>query len=401
MLFSATMPGPIVALARRFLRQPMHIRAEGHEESRAVPQTKQFVYRAHAMDKVEMLARILQAEGRGLTMVFCRTKRTAQKVADDLDDRGFAAAAVHGDLGQGAREQALRAFRSGKIDVLVATDVAARGLDVEGVTHVINYQCPEDEKTYLHRIGRTGRAGRHRRRGHVRRLGRHAPLEDDQRRAGPAVPEPAETYSTSEHLYADLDIPTERDRHAAARRSAPGPGWRPRRSRTSARPARPRRALGPEPDARSASAGRVGRIRGADRADRVDGSDGEAPSSGPGESRPRRARSRRRTRGRAAGGRRGRGGGRRAPEDEPVTAAELAGAVATVEAGEAPGPAPAAPPARVGQRPRAATGQPGDAAPTPAEPGLAVAVPDPRPGRRPAAGLQRSTSRSRPEAPHR
>ena len=159
MLFSATMPGPIVALARRFMRQPVHVRAEGHEESRVVPETQQFVYRAHAMDKAEMLARILQAGGRGLTMIFCRTKRTAQKVADDLVDRGFAAAAVHGDLGQGAREQALRAFRSGKVDVLVATDVAARGLDVEGVTHVVNYQCPEDEKVYLHRIGRTGRAG--------------------------------------------------------------------------------------------------------------------------------------------------------------------------------------------------------------------------------------------------
>src|SRR5207237_8042174 len=97
---------------------------------------------------------------RGLTMIFCRTKRTAQKVADDLTGRGFAAAAVHGDLGQGAREQALRAFRSGKVDVLVATDVAARGLDVEDVTHVVNYQCPEDEKTYVHRIGRTGRPGR-------------------------------------------------------------------------------------------------------------------------------------------------------------------------------------------------------------------------------------------------
>ena len=80
-------------------------------------------------------------------------------MADELAERGFAAAAVHGDLGQGAREQALRAFRNGKVDVLVATDVAARGIDVEDVTHVINYQCPEDEKTYLHRIGRTARAG--------------------------------------------------------------------------------------------------------------------------------------------------------------------------------------------------------------------------------------------------
>jgi ATP-independent RNA helicase DbpA len=92
-------------------------------------------------------------------MVFCRTKRAADRVAEDLDFRGFAAAAVHGDLGQGAREQALRAFRSGKVDVLVATDVAARGIDVTGVSHVVNYQCPEDEKTYVHRIGRTGRAG--------------------------------------------------------------------------------------------------------------------------------------------------------------------------------------------------------------------------------------------------
>jgi len=105
MLFSATMPGPIVALARRFMRQPVHVRAEGHEESRVVPETQQFVYRAHAMDKAEMLSRILQARSRGLAMIFCRTKRTAQKVADDLVDRGFAAAAVHGDLGQGAREK--------------------------------------------------------------------------------------------------------------------------------------------------------------------------------------------------------------------------------------------------------------------------------------------------------
>jgi superfamily II DNA/RNA helicase len=208
MLFSATMPGPIVALARRFMRQPVHVRAEGNEESRLVPQTQQFVYRAHALDKAEMLARILQARARGLTMIFCRTKRTAQKVADDLVDRGFAAAAVHGDLGQGAREQAMRAFRSGKVDILVATDVAARGLDVEGVTHVINYQCPEDEKTYVHRIGRTGRAGKE---GVAVTLvdwddmPRWKMVSDE---LGLGIDEPAETYSTSEHLYTDLAIPT-------------------------------------------------------------------------------------------------------------------------------------------------------------------------------------------------
>ena len=164
MLFSATMPGPVIAP-----RPALHDAADPHPGARprrrlrlTVANVEQHVFRAHALDKVEMLARILQAEGRGLTMVFCRTKRTAQKVADELADRGFAAGAVHGDLGQGAREQALRAFRNGKVDVLVATDVAARGIDVEGVTHVINYQCPEDEKTYLHRIGRTG-SGRRRR----------------------------------------------------------------------------------------------------------------------------------------------------------------------------------------------------------------------------------------------
>ena len=161
MLFSATMPGAIVALARRYMSQPTHIRAMGDENENAhtVKAVEQFVYRAHAMDKVEMLSRMLQANGRGLTIIFSRTKRTAAKVADELVERGFAAAAIHGDLGQGAREQALRAFRNGKVDILVATDVAARGIDVENVTHVINYQCPEDEKTYLHRIGRTARAG--------------------------------------------------------------------------------------------------------------------------------------------------------------------------------------------------------------------------------------------------
>jgi len=207
MLFSATMPGPIVTLARQFMTQPTHIRAHGNDEGSTVPDTTQYVYRAHNLDKHELLARLLQAEDRSLTMVFCRTKRTAQKVADELVDRGFAAAAVHGDLGQGAREQALRAFRSGKVDVLVATDVAARGIDVTGVSHVVNYQCPEDEKTYLHRIGRTGRAG-----------GKGIAVTyvdwDDLPRWGLIntaleLPfhNPPETYSTSEHYYTDLGIP--------------------------------------------------------------------------------------------------------------------------------------------------------------------------------------------------
>src|SRR5256886_9974930 len=130
----------------------MTIHATHGPDAIASPLTRQLVYRTHPLNKVEMVARILQAEGRGLTMIFTRTKRNADRVAEDLDFRGFAVAAVHGDLGQGARERALRAFRSGKVDVLVATDVAARGLDVSGVTHVINYDCPEDPDTYTHRI---------------------------------------------------------------------------------------------------------------------------------------------------------------------------------------------------------------------------------------------------------
>ncbi|GAB3586704.1 DEAD/DEAH box helicase [Amycolatopsis endophytica] len=207
MLFSATMPDPIIKLARTFLNRPTHVRAEENDSSAVHERTTQFVYRSHSLDKPELIARVLQAKDRGLTMIFTRTKRTAQKVADDLAERGFAAAAVHGDLGQGAREQALRAFRSGKVDVLVATDVAARGIDVTDVTHVINYQTPEDESTYVHRIGRTGRAGK---------TGVAITLVDwDDLHRWQSIndalkldlAEPAETYSTSKHLFSDLDIP--------------------------------------------------------------------------------------------------------------------------------------------------------------------------------------------------
>ncbi len=208
MLFSATMPGKIVSLARRYMTTPTHIRAsDPDDESATVDAIEQHVWRTHPMDKPELIARILQAEGRGLTMIFCRTKRAAQRVADEMSERGFAAAAVHGDLGQGAREQALRAFRAGKVDVLAATDVAARGIDVDGVTHVINYECPDDEKTYLHRVGRTGRAGA---------SGVAVTFVDWQdvplwqlidKALGLPFKDPLETYSSSEHVYTGLGIP--------------------------------------------------------------------------------------------------------------------------------------------------------------------------------------------------
>ena len=208
MLFSATMPGPVVALARRFMVHPTHIRAQDpDDQNQTVNTVKQVIYRVHAMNKVEVVSRILQAEGRGRTVIFCRTKRTAARLGEDLTARGFAVGSLHGDLGQGAREQALRAFRNGKVDVLVATDVAARGIDVDDVTHVINYQCPEDEKIYIHRIGRTGRAG------NSGTAVTFVDWDDTPRWSliskalGLGVPDPLETYHTSPHLFTDLDIP--------------------------------------------------------------------------------------------------------------------------------------------------------------------------------------------------
>ncbi|KOU64915.1 DEAD/DEAH box helicase [Streptomyces sp. IGB124] len=208
MLFSATMPGAVIGLARRYMTQPTHIRAVSEDgEGATVANITQHVFRAHNMDKPELVSRILQAEGRGLAMIFCRTKRTAADIAEQLERRGFASGAVHGDLGQGAREQALRAFRNGKVDVLVCTDVAARGIDVEGVTHVINYQTPEDEKTFLHRVGRTGRAGN---KGIAVTL---VDWDDIPRwqLINKALEldfhEPVETYSTSPHLFEQLNIP--------------------------------------------------------------------------------------------------------------------------------------------------------------------------------------------------
>ncbi len=221
MLFSATMPDPIITLARTFMNQPTHIRAEAPHSSAVHDKTEQFVYRAHALDKVELVSRVLQARDRGATMIFTRTKRTAQKVADELAERGFAVGAVHGDLGQVAREKALKAFRTGDIDVLVATDVAARGIDIDDVTHVINYQIPEDEQAYVHRIGRTGRAGK---------TGVAVTLVDwDElprwtmidKALGLDSPDPAETYSSSEHLYAELGIPAEVGGTVGAPRKSP------------------------------------------------------------------------------------------------------------------------------------------------------------------------------------
>ena len=243
MLFSATMPDPIITLARTFMNQPTHIRAEGVQGAATHDTTEQFVYRAHALDKVETVARILQADGRGATMIFTRTKRTAQKVADELAERGFKVGAVHGDLGQIAREKALKAFRGGDVDVLVATDVAARGIDIDDITHVINYQIPEDEQAYVHRIGRTGRAGK---------TGIAITLVDwDELERWSMIntalklecPDPAETYSNSPHLYTELGIPADAGGRIGTARKRPDPKGSTRissKDSNSDRPARNR-----------------------------------------------------------------------------------------------------------------------------------------------------------------
>lgn len=236
MLFSATMPGAVITMARRYMSRPTHIRATdpGDDDSLTKRNIRQLVYRAHNLDKDEMVARMLQAEGRGKTIIFTQTKRSAAKLTDELIDRGFNAGALHGDLGQGAREQSLKAFRAGKVEILVATDVAARGIDVDDVTHVVNLQCPDDEKTYLHRVGRTGRAGND---------GIAVTFVDwdsvprwslINKALGLNVPEPVETYSSSPHFFADLDIPKgTKGRLQRAKKTAPAEGdGSPRRERS-------------------------------------------------------------------------------------------------------------------------------------------------------------------------
>jgi superfamily II DNA/RNA helicase len=278
MLFSATMPDPIITLARTFMTQPTHIRAEGVQGSATHDTTEQFVYRAHALDKIEMVARILQADGRGATMIFTRTKRTAQKVCDELAERGFRVGAVHGDLGQIAREKALKAFREGEVDVLVATDVAARGIDIDDITHVVNYQIPEDEQAYVHRIGRTGRAGK---------TGIAITLVDwDELERWSMInkalnldcPDPPETYSTSPHFYTEMGIATD----------AGGTVGEARKSHGARRPREDGGRRAGE-DSKDES-----RISSADKSDRISSADKS--------DRPARTRSRRRTRSGADGG---------------------------------------------------------------------------------------------------
>ena len=302
MLFSATMPGPVIAMARQYMTKPMRISAADPEDaSKTKASIRQVVYRAHHLDKDEMIGRILRATGRGRTIIFTKTKRDAARVAEELVNRGFAAAPLHGDLNQVAREQALKAFRTGKVDILVATDVAARGIDVDDVTHVINHRVPEDEKTYLHRTGRTGRAGNE---------GTAITLVDwddlprwkvinDALELG--VPEPVETYSSSEHLFYDLNIPRgTKGRLPREERVAEGMGdeffanareeRESRDGRGSRRDSRGRGGRSRDGEKGGRSEGRRRSARSAERSSERSGSESEAPRA------ERAPRQRRRTR---------------------------------------------------------------------------------------------------------
>ena len=157
-LFSATMPSRIEALARRYLRNPQRISFA--REARTVPQTRQVYYETPYRGKLDALTRILDLQAPRSAIIFCRTKREVDELVTSLQARGYSADGIHGDISQAQRERVLRSFRENRVDLLVATDVAARGLDIPEVTHVINYDIPDDADAYIHRIGRTGRMGR-------------------------------------------------------------------------------------------------------------------------------------------------------------------------------------------------------------------------------------------------
>jgi superfamily II DNA/RNA helicase len=297
MLFSATMPGAIVSLARMHMSQPVNIRAESAAETQIVPATAQHVFQVHDLDKIEMLARILQAEGAGRVIVFTRTKRAAQRNADELAERGFPSSPLHGDMAQAAREKALNRFRDGTVRVLVATDVAARGIDVQDVTHVINYSCPEDQNTYVHRIGRTGRAGATGcavtfvdwadvTRWKVINRALELPFDD-----------PRETYSTSDHFYEELSIPRDaRSRlipapegsWAAPRRASGRGGQGESRPATNRSDRNRRRTRGGRPASGEAGSASSGQGSGTGAPD-----SGAQSSGGPGSGGQRRRRRRR------------------------------------------------------------------------------------------------------------
>lgn len=158
LLFSATMPRPIQNLAEKFMKSPELIKIKAKEVTS--PSVEQIYYEVNEREKFDVLSRLLDVENPELTVIFGRTKRRVDELSDALNKRGYNADGLHGDLNQRQRDVVMNKFREGNIDILVATDVAARGIDVSGVTHVYNFDIPQDPESYVHRIGRTGRAGK-------------------------------------------------------------------------------------------------------------------------------------------------------------------------------------------------------------------------------------------------
>ena len=159
LLFSATMPEQVQYLAKRFMTEPLTISVK--TEQVTVKQIRQLVIETTDRAKQATLIKVMQEEQPYLAMIFCRTKRRVSKLNEALKEAGFNSDELHGDISQAKRERVMKNFREARLQYLVATDVAARGLDVEGITHVFNYDIPEDAESYIHRIGRTGRAGEH------------------------------------------------------------------------------------------------------------------------------------------------------------------------------------------------------------------------------------------------
>jgi superfamily II DNA/RNA helicase len=253
MLFSATMPKAVVALARRYAKRPTFVHAEPEGEQATVPATRQLFFQVHPLNRFQVLCRILDAPDRDRVAVFRRTKRGVDRTIKGVLEEGYRAGALHGDMPQVVREKVMRSFRKGKLDVLVCTDVAARGLDIAGLSHVINYDTPEDDRAYVHRIGRTGRAGAA---GVAVTFVAWNEMDtaDLIRRRLELTDEPVhEVYSTSPLLSELFDLPTVEEAAAARAAAAPTKAEQPekteaatgeparRRSRSAARRRRRRR----------------------------------------------------------------------------------------------------------------------------------------------------------------
>jgi superfamily II DNA/RNA helicase len=256
MLFSATMPTAIVKLARRYMDHPTFTRAD-HEQKNTAPLVTQYFFEVHRMDKPRLLARILQSKNRGGVYVFVRTKHMADRLVNDLEELRIPSIAIHGDLRQSTREKNLDRFRSGQATVLVCTEVAARGLDVTGVTHVINYDCPDDEKMYLHRIGRTARAGESGVAITFAEFNEKDRLNVIRKAVGAVDNEVQQIFSTSKQLVEMFELPDERPWDHLSTKAGSDEARARRESRTDGKPksGRAQEGRGGDHDAR-ASGGR-------------------------------------------------------------------------------------------------------------------------------------------------